>query len=100
MSSPPTRCATAMSTSAPHCCGIQRLAFERVAERVGLRHPVLEDDLADLDVPERAGVVEPAFAKREHQHEPDAKKEDRFRPEQAGHSRITVEETNSAFAGI
>lgn len=39
------------------------LAREGVAERIGPRHPLLENDLAHLDVPERAGIVEPPLAK-------------------------------------
>ena len=43
---------------------------EGVAERIGLRHAAIEDDLADLDVPEGTGVVEAPFAKREQEQSP------------------------------
>ena len=39
-----------------------------------LREARGEDDLADLDVPQRARVVEPALAEGEEQHQPDARR--------------------------
>ena len=62
------------------------VAFEGVTERVGLRDTAIEDDLADLDVPQRAGVVEPAVAERDHQAEPREQKEERFRSKQPFHA--------------
>ena len=40
--------------------------------------PAVEDDLADLDVPERARVVETALAEREEEDQPDRQKEESF----------------------
>lgn len=63
-----------------------RLPLEREAERVRLRHPGGEDDLADGDVPQRPGVVEPALAQGDEQEQPDEEEERRLGAEQASHA--------------
>src|SRR6185437_6956819 len=63
------------------------LPFERVRKRIGVGKAAIEDDLADLDVPEGAGVVEAALAESDEQNEPDGEEERRFRPEQSLHRR-------------
>jgi hypothetical protein len=64
-----------------------RRAFKGVAERIGLRDAAIQNDLADLNVPERTGVGERAVAERGREAEPRENEERRFRSEEPFHAR-------------
>ena len=61
------------------------MAFEGVGEGIGVGEALFQNQFADLDVPERTGVVEAAFAECDQEDEPDGEEERRFGPEQSLH---------------